>query len=54
MGGICSTNGEKQNAYKILLSKPEGKRPIGRPRRRWVDKIKIYLRWDGVIWMGLI
>jgi hypothetical protein len=32
-------NGEKRNAYRILVGKPEGKRPLGRPRRRWVDNI---------------
>jgi hypothetical protein len=39
------------NAYKILVGKPEGKRPLGRPRRRWVDNIKMSLReigWGGV------
>jgi hypothetical protein len=43
--------GEKMNAYRILVGKPEGKRPLGRPRRRWVFNIKIDLReikWDGV------
>jgi hypothetical protein len=34
-------NGEKRNAYRILVGNPEGKRPLGRPRRRWVDKIKM-------------
>jgi hypothetical protein len=34
---------EKMNAYKILVGKPEGKRPLGRPGRRWVDNIKIDL-----------
>jgi hypothetical protein len=41
--------GEKRNAYRILVGKPEGKRPLGRPRRRWVEDIKIDLRekgWD--------
>jgi hypothetical protein len=33
--------GEKRNAYRILVAKPEGRRPVGRPRRRWVDNIKI-------------
>jgi hypothetical protein len=35
---------EKRNAYRILVGNPEGKRPLGRPRRRWVDNIKIDLR----------
>jgi hypothetical protein len=46
---------EKKNAYRILVGKPEGKRPLGRPRRRWVDNIKMDLReieWD--VWIGLI
>jgi hypothetical protein len=43
--------GEKRNAHKILVGKPEGKGPLGRPRRRWADNIKMDLRkieWDGV------
>jgi hypothetical protein len=51
MGRACSTVGEKRNTCKILVRKPEGKRPLERPRRRWVDNIKIDLRetgWDGV------
>jgi hypothetical protein len=43
--------GEKRNAYRILVGKPEGKRPLRRPRRRWVDNIKMDLReigWDGM------
>jgi hypothetical protein len=47
---------EKRNAYRILVGKPERKRPLGRPRRRWVDNIKIDLReieWDGVDWIDL-
>jgi hypothetical protein len=56
MGKACSTNGEKKNAYRILVGKPEGKRPLGRPKRRWVDSIKIDLRgigWDGMGWIDL-
>jgi hypothetical protein len=39
MGGACSTNGEKRNACRVLVGKPEGKRPLGRQRRRWVHNI---------------
>jgi hypothetical protein len=44
------------NACRILVGKPEGKRPLGRPRRRWVDNIKMDLReikWDGMDWIDL-
>jgi hypothetical protein len=44
MGRACSTNGATRNAYRILMGKPEGKRPLGRPRPRWVDNIKMNLR----------
>jgi hypothetical protein len=43
MGRACSTNGETRNAYKILVGKPEGKRPLGSTRRRRVDNIKMDL-----------
>jgi hypothetical protein len=49
MGMACSTNGEKRNAYRILVGKPEVKRPLGRPRRTCVDNIKMNRReigWD--------
>jgi hypothetical protein len=42
-------NGEKKNACRIFVGKPEGKIPLGRPRRRWVNNIKIDLRYDEVI-----
>jgi hypothetical protein len=42
--GYVARMGEKRNAYRILVGKPEGKRPLGIPRRRWVDNIKMYLR----------
>jgi hypothetical protein len=48
--------GEKRNAYRILMGKPEGKRPLGRSTRRWVDNIKMDLReigWDGMDWIDL-
>jgi hypothetical protein len=47
---------ETRNAYMILVGKPEGKRSLGRPKRRWVDNIKIDLReigWDGMDWIYL-
>jgi hypothetical protein len=56
MGRTCSTNGENKNAYRILVGKPEGKRPLGRPRHRRVDNIKIDYReteWDGMDWIKL-
>jgi hypothetical protein len=43
MGRACSTNGEKRNAYRILVGMPAGKKPLRRPRRRWVDNIKMDL-----------
>jgi hypothetical protein len=54
--GHVARKGEKSNAYRIFVGKPEGKRPLGRPRRRWVDNIKMDLReigWDGVDWIDL-
>jgi hypothetical protein len=47
---------EKRNAYRLLVGKPEGERPLGRPRRRWVDNIRIDLEevgWGDVAWIGL-
>jgi hypothetical protein len=52
MGGVCSTNGEKNNAYRLLVGEPEGRKPLGRQRRRWMDNIKMDLR-DGMGWYGL-
>jgi hypothetical protein len=43
MGGAYSTYGEKRGAYRILVARPEGRRPLGRPRRRWEDKSKMDL-----------
>jgi hypothetical protein len=44
MGMTCSTNWEKRNLCRILVGNLEGKKPLGRPRRRWVDNIKMDLR----------
>jgi hypothetical protein len=57
MGRACSTHGEIRNAYRILVGKPEGKRSLGRPRRRWVDIIKTDLReigLGGMDWICLV
>jgi hypothetical protein len=47
---------EKRAAYRLLVGKPEGKRPLGRPRRRWVDNIRMDLGevgWGDLDWIGL-
>jgi hypothetical protein len=54
--GHVARMGEKRNAYRILVGKPKGKRPLGRPRRRWVDNIKMEVReigWDDMDWIDL-
>jgi hypothetical protein len=56
MGRAFSTNGEKRDAYMILLGKPEGRRPIGRCSSRWDDNTKIDVReigWGGTNWIYL-
>jgi hypothetical protein len=56
VGGAYSPNGEKRNAYRLLVGKPEGKRPLGGSRRKWMDNIKVDLLemgWGGVDWIGL-
>jgi hypothetical protein len=56
MGGPYSKNEEKRNAYRLLVGKPEGQRPLGRPRCSWVDNIRMdlgELRWGDVVWIGL-
>jgi hypothetical protein len=48
--------GEQRKAYRLLVGKPEGKRPLGRPTCRWVDNIRMDLRevgWGDVDWIGL-
>jgi hypothetical protein len=54
--GHVARMGERRNVYRLLVGKPEGKRPLGRPRRRWIDNIKIYLLeivLSVVDWIGL-
>jgi len=41
MGGACSPTGERRGVYRVLVRKPVGKRPLGRPRCRWEDNIKM-------------
>jgi hypothetical protein len=56
MARASSTNGAEKNTYRILVGKPEGKRPAGRPRRRWLDNVKMDLReigWEVVDWIDL-
>jgi hypothetical protein len=47
MGGACSTHGERRGVYRVLAGKPEGKIPLGRPRSRWEDNIKMDLQEVG-------
>jgi hypothetical protein len=56
MCGACGTNGDKWNAYRIMVGMPEGKRPPERPRCRWEDNVKMDLReivWGGMDWIDL-
>jgi hypothetical protein len=45
--------GDKRNACRVLVGKPEEKRPLGRPRRRWVDSIKMDVVWTVSIWLRI-
>jgi hypothetical protein len=54
--GHVARMGRKRNAYRLLVGKPEGKRQLGRPRRRWVDNVRMDLGevgWGDVDWIGL-
>jgi len=51
--GHVARVGERKGVYRVLVGKPEGKGPLGRPRRRWVDNVKMYLREVGCeVWTG--
>ena len=55
-GGHVARMVEKRGVYRVLMGKPEGKRPLGRPRRRWVDNIRMDLQEVGcgyIDWIGL-
>jgi hypothetical protein len=54
--GHVARMGEQRNAYRLLVGKPEARRPLGRPRRKWLDNIKMHLvevGWGDVDWIGL-
>jgi hypothetical protein len=51
--GHVARMGETRNAYRILVGKPEGKRPLGRPRLRWVDMDLREIGWNGMDWIEL-
>ena len=53
-GGHVAHMGEERGVYRVLVGKPEGKRPLGRPRRRWVDNIRMDLQVVGCGYMGWI
>jgi hypothetical protein len=56
LSGYIARMGEKRNAYRLLVGNPQGKRPLGRQRRRWVDNIRMDLLeagWGDVDWIGL-
>jgi len=57
VGGTCGTHGGGRGVYRVLFGKPEGKRPLGRPKRRWNDNIKLDLREmsiNGTNWIQLV
>jgi hypothetical protein len=54
MDRVCSIHGEEEECIEILVGKSEGKLPLERHRRRWLDNIKMYLRQDWVVWSRFI
>ena len=59
MGGACSTYGREESCIQGVNGQPQGKRPCGKPRHRWEDKIKVDLQevgfgaWTGLIWLSI-
>jgi hypothetical protein len=56
MGGHVARIGERKGLYRVLMGKPEGKRPLGRPRRRWEDNIKMDIQevgWTRLSWIRI-
>jgi hypothetical protein len=56
MDGDVARMGKKRNAYRLLVGQPEGRRPLGRPRRRWLDNIRmdpVEVGWGDVDWIRL-
>jgi hypothetical protein len=54
--GHVASMGEGRGAYRVLVGRPEGRRPLGKPRRRWEDNIKMDIqevRWDGLVWLRI-
>jgi hypothetical protein len=49
VGGVYDTHGEERKLYRVLGGRPEGKRPLGRPRRRWEDGMRIVLKKIGLV-----
>ena len=54
LAGYVACLGEERRVYRVLVGKPEGRRPLGRPRRRWVDNIRMDLQEVGCGYMGWI
>jgi len=57
LGWACGAYGEERGVYRVLLGKPDGRRPLGRARRRWVDNIRMDLQEVGcgfIDWVGLV
>ena len=59
MGHVARMAGQGRGTYRVLVEKPEGEGPLGRPRRRWYDNIKMHLKevrlgaWTGLIWLRI-